>query len=308
SAEAAYISHMPATAYEVVSKLGSAPRVITFPGGAVFTTPDHAGIDELLDRTGRGFGQRLLVRLEASLPMALTAALVTAILAWVTVIYGVPALAKSVAFMLPAGVERNIGRGTLQTLDQVYFEPSTLDPAVTEHLRRVFEPVLSQYTELEPQLVFRQSDIGANAFALPSGIILFTDDLVNIAANDEQLLSVLYHEIGHLHHRHILRRSLQGSFLTVLAVLITGDVSGINEIVAVIPALLIDASYSRDFEREADLFAVTEMDAAGLDPRLLGEMLALIEASYEDTGQVPLMDFLRTHPGTKQRLQAISNE
>lgn len=308
----AFISHLPANSYEIASKLGSAPRVITFPGGAVFTTPDHEGIDELLARTGRGFGQRLLTRLEGSLPMAFAATLVTAVLVWFVVVYGVPAMAKTVAFMLPAGVERQIGVGTLDALDRLHFEPSALDPAVSERLRRRFEPVLAQYTALEPELVFRRSGIGANAFALPSGIILFTDDLVLIAENDEQLLAVLYHEIGHLHHRHILRRSLQGSILTVLAVFITGDVSGVNEIVAAIPALLIDASYSRDFEREADSFAVAEMQAAGLPAQRLGEMLVLIEASQDDQNEEDrnhdvVMDFLRTHPGTRERVQALNN-
>ena len=49
------------------------------------------------------------------------------------------------------------------------------------------------------QLEFRHGGyIDANAFALPSGIIVMTDELVELAKSDDELISVLAHEIGHV--------------------------------------------------------------------------------------------------------------
>ena len=58
--------------------------------------------------------------------------------------------------------------------------------------------------------------IGPNAFALPSGIIMVTDELVRIAEHPEEFESVLAHEAGHMVHRHSLRMLLQGSASTLL--------------------------------------------------------------------------------------------
>ncbi len=59
---------------------------------------------------------------------------------------------------------------------------------------------------------FRASPIiGANAFALPGGIVIVTDQLMQLAEHDDEILAVLAHEIGHVKHRHVLRGLPQDS-------------------------------------------------------------------------------------------------
>ncbi len=57
-------------------------------------------------------------------------------------------------------------------------------------------------------LNFREGGaIGPNAFALPSGTIILTDELVDIAGDDnDMVLAVLAHEIGHVDKKHSLRQ------------------------------------------------------------------------------------------------------
>lgn len=310
-AEPAFISHVPADLIVVASRLGIAPRVVTLPTGATFTTGDHEGIDHLLRASGRDLWQRVLPVLERSLPLATAASVVAAVVIWLTITVGVPALAKGLAFSLPVEVERNIGQGTLDLLDEHFLDPSELPAETVDRLATRFGPILERHPHIASEVLFRRGKgLGANAFALPSGVILFTDELVLVAENDDQLQAVLYHEIGHLEHRHMLRRSIQGSILTVLSIFVTGDVSGINELVAAVPALVIDAAYSRDFEREADDFALAEMARLGMSVRAFGEILALIESSHRAEEEHAasgnrVMDFLRTHPGTPERIEAI---
>ena len=86
--------------------------------------------------------------------------------------------------------------------------------------------------------------MGANAFALPNGTIVVTDDLVKLAEHDDELVAVLAHEIGHVVSRHALRRVLQDSGVMLLVAGITGDIVSISSLAAALPTLLIEAKYS----------------------------------------------------------------
>ncbi len=61
------------------------------------------------------------------------------------------------------------------------------------------------------QIIFRQSKIVANAFVLPYGQVLVNDQLVRLLSDDDALMCVLAHELGHLQRRHLMRRLVQGS-------------------------------------------------------------------------------------------------
>lgn len=88
-----------------------------------------------------------------------------------------------------------------------------------------------------------------------------TDQLVMLARNDEAVLGVLGHELGHLQRRHTLRRMLQAAGTGVIVNLWMGDVSSL---LATIPTILLDSKYSRDFEREADQYGIDMMRANGI--------------------------------------------
>ena len=309
-----FISHAPDSAYDISTRLGSAPRVITFTTGESFTTNDHTGVDSLAQLSSKETWQRYLPLLEKNIALVLCTGIVAVIIVWLTITRGIPELAKLVAFNLPLEVERSVGTGTLEIIDNNIAEPSELTDALQEKVRLKVAPYLVRYGPPETVLVFRNTSFGANAFALPSGIILFTDDLVNLAENDDELLAVLFHELGHLKYRHIMRRSLQGSFITILTVLLAGDLSGSNELIAGIPLLLIDTSYSRDFEREADDFAMQRMISENIPLLAFENILNRLEESHkieneqrtfgDGTGNF-FTDYLSSHPGTPERVSLI---
>jgi Zn-dependent protease with chaperone function len=52
----------------------------------------------------------------------------------------------------------------------------------------------------------------ANAFALPNGRVVVTDELVELLKNDSDALrAVLLHEIGHVQHHHSIRLAAQAA-------------------------------------------------------------------------------------------------
>src|SRR5207253_5111075 len=122
------------------------------------------------------------------------------------------------------------------------------------------------------KIQFPQSFLGANAFALPSGIIVVTDDLVRLSRSDDEVLGVLAHELGHVKHRHTMRRLLEGSATALIIAGVTGDVASTTSLAAAAPTLLLQTRHSRDNEREADADAVQTTRRADPDPTHLARI------------------------------------
>lgn len=299
---------------EVSARLGDTPRFLRFADGAKFETADNAAIDALLRERG---GHDWLHHLESRLRYVALGVAVVVAFVWSLVHYGIPAFAERVAFALPAETARQLDRHVLAMLDEHLLEPSTLTPAERQRLERRFAAVISG---VDPRyridVAFRSAagSIGPNALALPSGTVVFTDELVRLAANDDELLAVLAHEIGHVVRRHGLRQAIQGSLLSAAAVLIVGDLSSVSSMVTALPVILTELGYSREFEREADAHAVAVLQeqAVGVEAfasvlRRLDQALRCKEAApceaHPDDGR--WTSYLATHPPTAERLRWI---
>ena len=129
--------------------------------------------------------------------------------------------------------------------------------------------------------------------------MVVTDALVELAANDEEVVSVMAHEVGHLVHLHGMRQVLQNTGISVVVVAVTGDVSWLA---TTIPTTLLAAKYSRAFERDADRFAREYMDAAGIDRE---HFVALLERMIREEGGGRAPAFLASHPGFEERAAAF---
>ena len=78
------------------------------------------------------------------------------------------------------------------------------------------------------RLVFRKSRIGPNAFALPGGTMVMTDQLVELVDHDDAVLTgVLAHELGHLQARHGMRMLVQATAIGAVSSLVFGDFSAL---------------------------------------------------------------------------------
>jgi Zn-dependent protease with chaperone function len=304
----------------VTSRLGNTPRYLTLPDGRKFESRDNEGVDALLRAHSRSElhgWQALLHRLESRLHYVLLALLLVLACSWGMLRYGLPAAAEAIAYRLPQNIMQGATDTTLALLDEHYLKPSTLGEAVQQRLRARFNDV-SRTVEpgFDYRLLFRQGGerLGANAFALPAGTIVITDELVALASNDEELVAVLAHELGHVVHRHGLRQLLQNSALSLVITYVTGDVSSL---VVALPLLLVQMGYSRRFEHEADHFAYTLMQQQGIPLSRFATILEGLDAAHlarraahekrghkEEGGDAAsLFDYLSTHPSTAERMR-----
>ena len=306
----------PAGSVRVSPPLGSLNRSLRMPDGSVCEVAATADLQAQL-----GLGERRLARLlgswERSLPLALGALLLTALLVVGLVKYGIPLMAREVAYAVPPATEKALGREALEMLDRIVFTPSRLPERRRREIDTLFRGMVPDLPGTRSyRLVFRSGNqVGANAFALPSGIIIVTDGLEKLARNNDELMGVLAHETAHVRRRHALRHVLQNSASSLVIVLITGDVLSISSLSATLPTFLIDASYSRDFEREADDDAVAFLDRRGIPRKSYADMLARLQKSQDrrerepgkkarEEGTSPA-DWFSTHPDTEERVRRI---
>ncbi|WP_163464248.1 M48 family metalloprotease, partial [Escherichia coli] len=92
----------------------------------------------------------------------------------------------------------------------------------------------------------------ANALTLTDGTIIITDELVNLIEDENELVSVLLHEMGHHYHHHIMNSLVSSSSLKFVSMWILRKSSGIEDILLNSGNQLMTLSYSRDMELEAD--------------------------------------------------------
>jgi predicted Zn-dependent protease len=288
-------------------RLGNTPRFIHLPDGGCLEVTDSDAIDSAIDRLGGYEANRFLHRLESRYTTAFAALVVCLGVIFAVIEYGIPALARQVALALPPGVESKLGREGLEALDRGIFGPSALEPSTQSRLRALFQRLAGgDVVSPEARLELRSSaQIGANAFALPSGIVLLTDDLVKLARNDEELIAVMAHEMGHLRHRHILRQVLQSSMTALLVAVLLGDLSSIAGLSATLPTFLVQQKYSREFEREADAFAAETLRDHGMSTVHLANILKRM-SEYDDGVKGGLLDYLSSHPATRERIELLS--
>lgn len=290
-------------------RLGGARRMLRLPDGGVVETEDHRFLDELQRQQGSGGFFRTVHRWESSLALVFGALILMILVGFGFFRYGVPFLAKKAAFALPPATEALMGRETLQILDRVVLKPSKLTEKRRQELQALFSAVTANYPgRTDWRIEFRSGGaIGANAFALPAGIVIVTDRLVEIARNDEEIAGVLAHEAGHIINRHTLRYLMQNSATALLIATVTGDMTSITSLSATMPTIFIDAKYSRDFEREADDAAVEYLKRKGIPVRTYADMLRRLEDEHrkgEESG-FRLGEWLSTHPQMEERVKRV---
>ncbi|MSM38423.1 MAG: M48 family metalloprotease [Geobacter sp.] len=300
---------------KVSAPVGDTRRSLRFADGALCEIINDSAIDLALgDETG-GLFQRLLNRWERSMTLALLALVLTVGVIAAFIKYGIPAIAKQVAFAIPPATEKSLGKESLAFLDKLVMQPSQLPESRKKELTALFSRMRQDLPGGQEYLLdFRKSDrIGANAFALPGGTIVITDGLVKLAKNDEEIVAVLAHEAGHVRNRHILRHVLQSSGTGLLIAAVTGDVTSITSLSAALPTSLIDARYSREFEYEADDAAVDYLVRRRIPRQRYADMLARLQAEYDrkrgekggEEEQSSLGDLFASHPVTSERISRI---
>jgi Zn-dependent protease with chaperone function len=263
------------------------PRVMLLPGGAQLQCTDGPAWDHWAAR--HQLDRSLAVRLQQSWRGTAAAALLCLAVLGIGYTHGLPAAANAVLWALPASVDAQAGEAALDEIGTRWLAPSRVPEAQQARLRDALAQALQRQARItgEPvpawQLHFHRSRDkvpGANAFALPGGAIVVTDELVELLKDREDvLLGVLAHEMGHVRHRHGMRQVVQSGLLGAIGGVLLGDVSSV---LGSVPVLLGHLAYTRAFERQADDEAIALLQAADLSPAVMTVLFERLQAASRD--------------------------
>ncbi|MCK5719320.1 MAG: M48 family metallopeptidase [Thiomargarita sp.] len=292
----------------VSDRVGNIPRKITLENQSIFETSFNNEIDSLLKKLNhKDNSSHFLYILETRWQWIITALVLTVLTTFAGVRWGLPWVSEQLAYAIPISVSEELSESSLEFMDKYILKPSEITVERQKYIRNRFEKtLLSVQTEKFPyQLYFRQLEDTPNAFALPSGAIIITDKLVELADNQQEIDSILLHEIGHVVHRHGLQQIIQGSVITIALTMILGDATVMEEMVIALPTFLIKSHYSRGSESEADEYAFKQMVQLGIDPIYFANIFEkMIELDKDgNSNKSEDGEFLSTHPASSSRIK-----
>lgn len=202
-----------------------------------------------------------------------------------------PNLANQLASKMPDSIEQQISGDFDKHIARMSTNPRL---ATEEKLAAASKALQSLYPEqhLEFKICCTKLKI-ANAFALPGGKIYATEQLIEELSPDE-LTAVLLHEVGHIYYHHPMRVLIENRLFSAAIIMAAGygDAYGWG-------GALMSLSHSREYEKEADIFAGQALKKLGRSPGLLAQALEHIEK----LPQTPIaqIGWLSTHPITSER-------
>lgn len=205
---------------------------------------------------------------------------------------------------------------------EIYRDPDYMDdPVLVDYVQGIWLRLMAAARargELSAELderfaweVLLDRDRSVNAFALPGGYMGVNLGLIAVVTSEDELASVLGHELSHITQRHISRligqQSSQGPWL--IAAMILGALAASRNpqagtaMIAGGQAVAMQGqlNFSRDMEREADRVGYGVMTQAGFEPRGFVSMFEKLQQAnrFNDTGAFP---YLRSHPLTTERI------
>jgi len=228
-----------------------------------------------------------------------------------------PNLGESSTSLFSVEFEHQLGRAWLRSFrSQV---PTIDDPLLQDYLEDLIYRLVN-HSRLEDRRieVVIVDNPTINAFAVPGGIIGIHNGLLMYAQSEDELATVLAHEIAHLSQRHFSRGveyqqnmaplAYAGMLASLVLMATVGGDAGLAALSATQAAAQDSAlRYSRGNESEADRVGMQTMVKAGMDPYAAPAMFErMLQASrYSGGGRIP--EFLRSHPLSENRIADTKN-
>jgi beta-barrel assembly-enhancing protease len=204
-----------------------------------------------------------------------------------------------------------------QAASEIRSQLPMLDDERTEQfVERIGDRLIGEIPEEFRQPAFQYSfDVvnlrEINAFALPGGPMFVHRGMIQAARSEGEVAGVMAHELAHVILRHGTVQATRGQKLQLgaMAGQVLGAILGGRTGAGIAQGSELLAGgyflkFSREFEREADLFGAQLMARAGYDPRAMASMFETIERQGGSRGP----EWMSSHPNPGNRVQAINRE
>jgi len=211
--------------------------------------------------------------------------------------------------------ERRIGAEFYQRLlDQGVIETN---PILNQYLNDLGARLLSGIeNRVRDYTFFIVKDFGINAFAVPGGFIGVNIGLISHAQNQDQLASVLAHEIAHVrltHSLQLMQKSSGVSKASMLAILAGLVLGGHNSELG--SALVFGSAaggqqaminFTRENEYEADRLGIQLLQNGNFDTQGMVDFFKVMQR-FAGSSEFQNIEYLRTHPVHTNRISEAQN-
>ncbi|MBN1870200.1 MAG: M48 family metalloprotease [Candidatus Omnitrophica bacterium] len=220
-----------------------------------------------------------------------------------------PATGRNELIFISTPEEISLGEEVQQKLNQEY--TFSRNSAETERVRRIGQRVaqVSDRQDYQYHFYLIEKD-EMNAFTTPGGNIYLFSGLVDELTTEDQIASVIAHEVGHCAARHTVKKYQAALGYNLIGNIVLGQVGGegarqIASMSSNVVMSLVSSAYSRRDEYEADRLGVKYLRLAGYDPEAMIQTLELLEKESKGIN-APII--LRSHPYIPDRITAVKKE
>ena len=220
-----------------------------------------------------------------------------------------PVTGKSELSIVSANWELQTGKRNYLPMRQSQGGDYVADPQVQAYVREVGNKLAAVSDRKLPYEFCVVNDSTANAWALPGGKIAVHRGLLTELKSEAELAAVLSHEIVHAAAKHGAKSMQRGMLLQSTMALANAatensSYSKYSQQAAEIGASLISTKYSRDAERESDLYGMNYMYKAGYDPMGAVDLQQTFVEISQTRQNNALGRLFASHPPSKARLQS----
>ena len=188
-------------------------------------------------------------------------------------------------------------------------------------IRQLDEPFVDEDWEIE---VFENP--GVNAFAMPGGKLGVYTGLFSVASNQDELATVIGHEIAHVTEKHSYERAKREMRTRVgttigMAVIagnmanrqirsqadiyeMNNQINAVNTMSQILSTYGLNLPFNRQQESDADKTGLRLMAEAGFNPFA---SLSLWKKMQEDSNR-PNLEFVSSHPSSENRIKGLSSQ
>ncbi len=215
------------------------------------------------------------------------------------------------------GEEHYIGRSIAAMVVNKY--PLVQDAALTDYVNKV--GLLVAYNSERPETyggyhfgVVESAE--ANAFACPGGFIFVTTGMLKNVGTEDELATVLGHEVAHVAHRDGIN-AIKKSKWTDLGFYAAGQAAGkfspdevkqltsvFSDVISDVGKKVMESGYSQSDEKKADASGVRYASSAGYDPNGIIAFLEAEQGKGVDAHRGPFA----SHPKTEARIKELKAE
>jgi predicted Zn-dependent protease len=211
----------------------------------------------------------------------------------------IPWLGEKATLIVPKDTEIELGASIAENFKQ------------TEEINVASSKLLNQFIdslyvkESYPINITVVNSPTVNAFALPGGHIFVYTGIIDKMKNYNELVALLSHEITHVTHQHSLKSLGRSAATSIFISGLFGDISGISAGILDQASQLKQLRYSRELETEADQHGVDFMIKYKVSPDGMISLMQILDAEGEK--QDGFMNYLSTHPETKERINTLKS-